>query len=787
VGSWGVRLYAVILILIGMTLTIGGFRLLQLGGSPYYLATGFGLILCGGLLLKRRLEGVALYIAILIITISWAIWEVGFDGWRLLPRLGGPVLLGLLTFLPGFRKRLHGRDLVALPMVAVAAAMGVVVGAGLHALRNSDPADPIFQIGTTLPPLYQANASFKQASTGDWTVWGGNDGGSRFSPLTQITPQNVAALKVAWVYRTGRDAKGAMPRLAVTPLKIDRTLYLCTGWNDIIALDAETGRQKWRAYSGAATDPYGSCRGVAYYRVHGTAVACAERIVTATVDARLIAVDALSGKRCAGFGKNGEVSLLTGMGRVPKSYYLVDSAPVIVRGRIVVGGRVLDNQFWGEPPGVIRAFDAVTGAFSWAFDAGRPDRQTEPPPGETYTPSTPNSWAPMSADEALGLVYVPTGGATPDYYGAQRRPFDEKYSGSTVAIDAETGKVRWAFQTTHHDLWDYDVASQPTLTDIPMPDGSVRHALVQATKRGELFVLDRVTGKPLTKVVERRVPTAGHAPGERVSPTQPFSIGMPSLAGPDLTERDMWGISPLDQLWCRIAFREARYDGKLTPPGLKPSIIYPGSGGGSNWGSVTIDADRNILVANSTRMAMWVQLLTRAESDRRGLVPYDANAKRPFSGAGPQVGTPVAVDVHPFFSPFQIPCQSPPYGTISGIDLVTGKLIWTRRVGTAETSGPFGIPSHLPWTIGLASFGGPMTTRSGLTFMAGTPDNHFRAFDTRTGRMLWDTTLPAGGQAVPMTYRSPESGRQFVVIAAGGHPSLKSTPGDYIIAYALPK
>ena len=249
----------------------------------------------------------------------------------------------------------------------------------------------------------------------------------------------------------------------------------------------------------------------------------------------------------------------------------------------------------------------------------------------------------------------------------------------------------------------------------------------------------------------------------------------------------MWGISPLDQLWCRIAFREARYDGKFTPPGLTASIINPGTAGGSNWGSVAIDPDRHILVANATRMPMWVQLLTRGEANRRGIEIYDANSKKVFAGAGPQMGTPFAVDVHPFFSPLQVPCAGPPYGTISGIDLVSGKMIWTKKFGTAENSAPFGLRSYLPFTIGTASFGGPMTTRSGLTFIAATQDDHFRAFDTRTGRMLWDTKLPAGGHATPMTYRSPESGRQFVVIAAAGFKTLNSTIGDYIVAYALPK
>ncbi|BBD98412.1 membrane-bound PQQ-dependent dehydrogenase, glucose/quinate/shikimate family [Sphingobium amiense] len=780
---WGLRAYAAILIATGLPLAAGGGYLVALQGSPYYLIAGVGLILSGGLLWARRCEGALLYLAILFGTIAWGIWEAGADGWRLIPRLVGPVLLGLFLLIPGFRRLLHGRAFPRPLAIGLAAVAAVAIGAGLHTLRPV-ALDPIYQNGMTSIATRQAGQGADD--NGDWAVWGQNAGGARFSPLSQITPDNVAGLKVAWTYRTGRDPKGQYPRLSVTPLKIDRTLYLCTGWNDIVALDAETGKERWRAKSGAMTDPYGSCRGVAYYRVPDATGSCATRIITNTVDARIIAVDARDGRRCQGFGKNGEVSLLPGMGHVPKSYYLVDSAPVIVRGRIILGGRVLDNQYWGEPSGVIRAYDAVTGVFSWAFDVGRPDRQSEPPAGETYTRSTPNSWAPMSADETLGLVYAPMGNPTPDYYGGQRRPFDETYSSATVAIDAATGKPRWVFQSTHHDIWDYDVSSQPTLADVPMADGRVRRLLVQGTKRGELFVLDRETGKPVHAVVERPAPQAGAVAGERLSRTQPFSVGMPSLAGPDLAESDMWGVSPLDQLWCRIAFKQARYDGKLTPPGLTPSLINPGTAGGSNWGSVTIDTDRHILLANATQMPMWVQLLTRAEADRRGIEVYDADGKKTFAGAGPQMGTPVAVDVRPFFSPLQVPCASPPYGTMSAIDLVSGKLIWTRPLGSAENSGPLGTRSHLPFTIGTASFGGSMATRSGITFIAASQDDHLRAFDTRTGKLLWDARLPAGGHSTPMSYRSPQSGRQFIAIAAAGFKTLNSTVGDYIIAYALP-
>jgi quinoprotein glucose dehydrogenase len=302
-------------------------------------------------------------------------------------------------------------------------------------------------------------------------------------------------------------------------------------------------------------------------------------------------------------------------------YYYVTSAPTIVRGRVVLGGWVSDAQYWGEPSGVIRAYDAVTGRFAWAFDMGRPERSTEPAAGERYTPSTPNSWAPMSADEGLGLVYAPTGNTTgSDYYGALRRPFDEQYSSSVVALDVETGRLRWSFQTVHHDLWDYDVAPQPVVVDLRAATG-VQRALIQATKTGEIFVLDRTNGKPLFEVAEMPVSTAGAVREEHVSPTQPASIRLPSFRGPDLDERAMWGLTPLDQLWCRIEFRGARYDGIYTPPGVTSFIQYPGILGGIEWGSVAIDAERALMIVNASRVANYARLIPRAEADAQGRQP----------------------------------------------------------------------------------------------------------------------------------------------------------------------
>lgn len=784
------RATAVFLLLLAACLLFGGGWLLGLGGSPYYFLSGLLLLGGGTCLWRRSVAGMWLYGLFLTLTLGWAIWESGPDGWALVPRIAAPLVVGLWLVMPWVRRGLAGgrlfRGISGVAVFGVGAALSIVLGALLH---RPGPMDPIHRTGST---TFTAGAGWQggAATQADWQHYGGDRGGTRYSGLGQLTPANVTKLEPVWQYRVGPVSDGGNYSLQVTPLKIDRALYLCTVDNNIISLDAETGRERWRfdpradlsGTSGAIT-----CRGVAYHKQDDATGMCAERIITNTIDARLIAVDAHSGAPCPDFGDHGQVSLLRGMGDVEKGYYYVSSAPTIVRGRIILGGWVSDGQYWGEPSGVIRAYDAVTGAFSWAFDMGRPDRQTEPENGETYTRSTPNSWAPMSADEELGLVYAPTGNATPDYFGGQRRDFDDRFSTAVVAIDAETGQLRWSFQTVHHDLWDYDVASQPGLVDIPQADGTVRAALIQPTKRGEIFVLDRVTGEPIKAVEELPAPQSGIVPGEYLSPTQPWSVDMPSLGGPMLTEKSMWGATPLDQLWCRIEFRKSRYDGPMTPPGLQQNIVFPGYAGGSNWGSVTVDLDRGILVANALRMANRVHLIGREDADAMGLKPNTADIRGTTHAAVPQAGTPYGAVVAPFLSPLALPCINPPYSTLSAIDLQSGKLLWTQPFGTARDAGPFGISSGLRLTMGVPAVGGAITTRGGLTFIGASHDRYLRAFETATGKLLWQSRLPAGGQATPLTYVSPESGRQFVVIAAGGSAAIASRFGDYIIGYALPK
>jgi membrane-bound PQQ-dependent dehydrogenase (glucose/quinate/shikimate family) len=600
----------------------------------------------------------------------------------------------------------------------------------------------------------------------------------------------VSGLKVAWIYRTAdlptaADATASFT-FEATPINVGQTLYLCTPYSKVIALDADTGKPRWRFDPHVRTSGTMAhvCRGVAYFE-KADAPECPRRILAATIDARLMALDADTGSVCNTFGTDGFVNLKDGMGFVRPGYVHTTSAPTVTHGLVVLGGLVLDGQEVGEPSGVVRAFDATTGKLAWAWDLGRPGVHGEPPPGGSYTRGTPNAWAPFSADEALGLIYVPTGNSTPDFVGSHRSALSEKFSSSIVALDATTGDVRWAFQTVHHDLWDFDVPAQPVLIDFPTAEGKIP-AVVQATKRGEIFILDRRDGRPLTKVEELPAPQSP-VEGDWTSPTQPYSLGFPEFAGRDLNEDDAWGLTPLDQLWCRIQFKKLRYDGQFTPPSLRGSLQYPGIYGVIDWGGISIDTDRGILTANTSRVPFIQKLLTRVEADGQGVWPWGSKPnKRDNLGVFAQAGTPYASIASPFLSPLGIPCIQPPWGELTAVDLATRKILWRKTLGTGRDTGPLGLTTGLPINFGVPGAGGPLLTGGGVLFVAATLDREFRAFDTKDGNELWHARLPAGGQASPITYISAQSGRQFVVIDAGGHSGLGTKTGDYVIAYALP-
>ncbi len=501
---------------------------------------------------------------------------------------------------------------------------------------------------------------------------------------------------------------------------------------------------------------------------------CGRRIFTATNDARLFALDAGSGERCADFGDAGEIDLNPGVGeKLWKGEYQVTSSPAVAGNFVVVGSAVADNARIDAPSGVVRAFDARSGALRWAWDLSPPGGGEGPGRSEEtgYMLGTPNVWAPISVDEARGLVFVPTGNPAPDYWRGRRNDIDH-YGSSVVALRASSGEVVWSFQTVHHDLWDYDVSSQPTLTDLRR-DGKLVPAVIQATKMGLLFTLHRETGAPLFEVEERRVPQDG-APGETLSPTQPFPVKPPPLVRHRLAPEDAWGITPWDRGRCRKEFEALRYDGIYTPPTLQGSLMYPGNAGGSNWGSVAVDPERQILIANVSDLPFAVTLLPAEDYERE-------RRENPGVEIAPQRGTPYALRREPVLSPLGVPCNAPPWGTLAAVDLGSGEIRWQVRLGTIRDIAP--IP--LPVKLGTPNIGGPLVTASGLVFIGAAMDDYLRAFDIETGEELWKARLPAGGQATPMSYRVRPGGKQYVVIAAGGHGRGGTKLGDHIVAFAL--
>ncbi|MXV44515.1 PQQ-binding-like beta-propeller repeat protein [Saccharibacter sp. 17.LH.SD] len=635
----------------------------------------------------------------------------------------------------------------------------------------------------------------------DWPVYGRDDYQSRFSPLTQITPQNVSQLKRVFVYHTGSLVpKGKINKWAAetTPIKVGDSLYLCSAMHDMMRVDATTGEEKWHFQANENYDsiPYtASCKGVVYFTSSQVPEGqpCHNRIMEATVDNRLIEVDADTGKICPMFGFNGQVNLMQGMGWSVPGFVAMTSPPPIVNGVIVVNHEVLDGQRRWAPSGVIRGYDAESGKFVWAWDVNNPDDHHLPANGKYYSRGTPNSWAAMTGDNALGLVYVPTGNSAVDYYSAMRTDAENKVSSSVVAIDVRTGAPRWVFQTVHKDVWDYDIGSQATLYDAPQPDGTTIPALIMPTKRGQTFILDRRTGKPLPgfPVVEKEAPHPGVVPGDVRAPTQPWSVGVPRFGFPPLTEADMWGMSPLDQLYCRIKFRKAAYTGEFTPPHInQPWIEYPGYNGGSDWGSIAYNPKTGILLANWNNLPMYDQLVPRKKADHLGLIPIDSPQYNPKAGGaegnGAQGDTPFGIVVTPFWNAFtQMMCNRPPYGMITAIDLHAHKILWQKPLGDARANGPWGLPTGLPLPIGTPNNGGPVITAGGVAFVAATTDNELHAFDMATGKLLWTDVLPGGGQATPITYAV--NGRQYVAIVAGGHHFMRTPISDALVVYALPE
>ncbi len=618
-----------------------------------------------------------------------------------------------------------------------------------------------------------------------WPSYGADPGGQRFVRLDALTPENVARLEEAWIFHTGdvSDGRGAIPTgsaFEATPILVDGALYVCSVFNRVFALDPATGTPLWSFdpeidRSGRYANQL-TCRGVTHWRDPETSAqaACSRRIFTATIDARLFALDAETGLPCTDFGEKGRVDLTRGVGEILwLGEYQVTSPPAVAGDLVIVGSAVSDNARIDAPSGVVRAFDARNGALVWAWDLAPPGFERRPGTVSEsgWALGTPNVWAPIAVDAERELVFLPTGNAAPDYFRGERADMNH-YGSSVVALRASSGALAWSFRTVHRDLWDYDVPAQPTLTTLRR-DGAEIPVVVQATKMGLLFVLHRETGEPVFPVEERPVPQGG-APGERLAPTQPFPVRPPPLVRHTLAAEEAWGLTPWDRGRCRELLASLRNEGIYTPPSTQGSLMFPGNAGGSNWGGVAVHPERQRLVANVINLPFAVQLVpSRAYDDARRAHPGDEFA--------PQRGTPFGLRRRPLLSPLGLPCNPPPWGTLAAVDLERGEIAWQVPLGTVRDAAPVPIP--LRW--GVPNIGGPIVTSGGVVLIGAAMDDYLRAFHLETGEELWKGRLPAGGQATPMAYRIGE--RPYVVIAAGGHARAGTRLGDALVAFTLPR
>jgi len=640
--------------------------------------------------------------------------------------------------------------------------------------------------------LFAASGAFGLTFAGDndqWTHYGGSQYGQQYSSLSQITPENVAQLEEAWRFRTGELGQGHREPFAfqANPILVEGRLYFPTGSAIVFALDPASGQEIWRFDARIDRSLHHAeiaNRGVTSW-IEETApkgASCRHRIFVGTLDARLIALDGENGKPCGDFGEDGQIFLDRDVGTKIDEWviYTITSPPAIVGETLVVGSAIGDNQAVQSELGIVRGIDARSGAELWRWD---PIPRSADDPAysgwkaeEAAITGSANAWAPLSADTELGLVYVPTGSASPDFYGGEREG-DNLYANSLVALHAATGKVAWYQQLVHHDVWDYDLASQPTLVDL-QHDGNLIPAVLQGTKTGLIFSFDRRTGEPIFEIEERAVPQGG-VDGEHLSPTQPFPVAPPPLVRHDaLDEEDAWGMLYFDKRSCRKKIASMRSEGIYTPPGLDGTIVFPGYAGGINWGGLAFDPNQQTAVVFAMNLPMEVALIPR--DDLRSVYESGEFDGQEFAR---QTGTPYGMRRDALLSPLDVPCIAPPWGTLSAVDMTTGTIAWQKPLGTIQDVAPAIVPN---FDYGVPGIGGPMLTGSGLIFIGAALDNYLRAFDIVTGQNLWEGRLPAGGQATPMTYFLEETGKQYVLIAAGGHGRIGSTTGDYLIAYALP-
>lgn len=788
-------LLGLLLLLMGLALLAGGIKLGQLGGSWYYVVAGIGVGLSGVLLIAGHRAALGLYALTLFASTLWALWEVGLDWWQLVPRLALWFALGIVLLLPWFRRPLwRGQPS---PIGTGALSIAVIL-AGLAAIASqfTHPGEIKGQLDRDTAGTTSAAPTMPD---GDWQSYGRTAFGDRYSPLAQITPDNANKLVPAWTYRTG-DIPGPNdpPETTAenTPLKVNGMVYVCTPHSQVIALDPDTGKELWRFDPKISTQKaanfkgwaHMTCRGVAYHddaayasaaapapsspaQPPATSASCPRRLFLPTADTRLIALNADTGKACDDFGDKGSIDLGANIGTFAPGGYYSTSPPAVTQNLVVIGGHVTDNVSTDEPSGVIRAFDVHTGRLVWNWDSGNPDDTTPIAPGKNYTRNSPNMWSMFAVDEKLGMLYLPMGNQTPDQWGGNRAPNSEKFSAGLTALDINTGHVRWTYQFTHHDLWDMDVGGQPSLIDIKTA-GGMKQAVMASTKQGSIYVLDRTNGQPVVPINEIPVPQ-GAVAGDHTAPTQPKSDL--NFMPPPLKEADMWGVTPFDQLLCRIDFKSLRYDGAFTPPSLQGSIVYPGNFGVFDWGGVSVDPVRQIAFLNPDYMAFKSRLIPAAD------IGNGPGRISETEGVQANKGAPYGVMLEALLSPLGLPCQAPAWGYVAAVDLTNNTTIWKHKNGTVRDSSPIPIP--LP--MGVPSLGGTFVTKGGVAFLSATLDQYLRAYDVRNGKQLWEARLPAGAQTTPMTYAGKD-GKQYVLVMAGGHGSLKTKQGDYILAFKLP-
>jgi quinoprotein glucose dehydrogenase len=623
-------------------------------------------------------------------------------------------------------------------------------------------------------------------SNGDWPAYGHDPGGQRFSPLTAINRQNVHSLQIAWTFRTGdayEPKYGRATAFEATPLYIDGKLYISTPLGRVIAIDPVIGHQIWAYDSKVPRDRgYGDFanRGVSTWQSGKSA----RRIFIATIDARLIALDAATGQPCADFGDNGIVNLRNGLRIAPHFFgdYEETSPPAIVGNTIILGSGVADNGSVNQASGEIRGFDVMTGKLKWTFDPIPQDPKATGSDtwknGSAQRTGAANAWSVIAADPERNLVFVPTGSASPDFYGGERLG-NNLFANSLVALRADTGERVWYFQTVHHDLWDYDVASPPILFDFHK-NGKTIPAVGVGSKTAHFFILNRETGQPIFGVEERPVP-ASDTPGEVSSPTQPFPVAPRALSPQGkLTADNVWGATDADKKWCQEEVGQLRSEGVFTPPSLHGTVLLPGNIGGLAWGGAAFDPAHHLVIIPTNNMATEVFLIPRADFMNERTAGRNFNGDWEFA---PMTGTPYGMKRRTLRSPNGSLCNPPPWGMLNAVDADTAEVKWTVPLGQFPSIGsaPTGPPEN-----GAISLGGPIITAGGLIFIAATIDPAIRAFDISNGKELWKGELPTSARSTPMTFQAP-NGNQYVVVSAGGHGIRGGPPlGDYVVAFTLP-